>query len=488
MRRYSRLVVALSLLVLSFVLARPVLAETKTWDTDVDFNTGVKVMTEVVGQGPPAYVTEKDPTLVGWWKFDEAAGINALDSSGKGNNGTITGAAFADGVSGKALQFDGVDDFVRVATPKDLPLGNSPRTLTAWIKPASYDTGAGHYHGIVAYSSGSTGKGSLLSMKNNGWLSQAFWGNDMWQGSGPTVALNQWNLATFTYDGRYGKLYLNGALVATKDFNGTTVDATQGPIRIGCTDNPGRYFKGAIDEVKIYSRALGSNEVWEAYKRATLVAHYTFDEASGNVAYDSSLQANNGTMAGATRTNGVIGNAFAGESAVGDGSKSVSCPAKPRLNMDREVTMLGWFYPGKGWPNAMPNHKGLRVSKGDNYLFGIQPNLAACGWIGRWNNGTYRGIYVGGIQTGKWVHVGFTARYDSAATNSYLQLYIDGQLKQMATHPGGFTTDSAGLDMSLFSWGTTNTIHTSGRMDEVQIHSRVLSSNEVFQLYNSQKP
>ena len=46
--------------------------------------------------------------------MDEGSGNIIYDSSGNGNNGTIYGATWTDGISGTALTFNGVDDYVEV--------------------------------------------------------------------------------------------------------------------------------------------------------------------------------------------------------------------------------------------------------------------------------------------------------------------------------------------------------------------------------------
>ena len=212
--------------------------------------------------------------FVSYWTFEEGIGTVALDSVSF-NHGTISGAARIDGKVGKALSFDGVNDYVYISSPQDLPLGNAPRTMMAWIKPVSYPDAT--YNGIIAYGVLSFGNGALLSIKNDGRLSQAFGNNDMYQTSGPAVALNTWNLAVFTYDGKMGRLYLNGALVADKDFSGTSVNTLNGPIRIGCTDNPGRYFNGLIDEAAIYNKALTLAEIQQLYRNGLMNQGYFTD-------------------------------------------------------------------------------------------------------------------------------------------------------------------------------------------------------------------
>ncbi len=70
--------------------------------------------------------------LAGWWHFDG----NALDSSGNGNTGTVTGAAYnASGKFNAALQFDG-DDYVAVADDAALDMTDAI-TLSAWVSPSS---------------------------------------------------------------------------------------------------------------------------------------------------------------------------------------------------------------------------------------------------------------------------------------------------------------------------------------------------------------
>lgn len=48
--------------------------------------------------------------LIGYWKYDEASGTTAADSSGSGNNGAVNGARWTAGNVNNALSFDGIDD------------------------------------------------------------------------------------------------------------------------------------------------------------------------------------------------------------------------------------------------------------------------------------------------------------------------------------------------------------------------------------------
>ncbi len=62
------------------------------------------------------------------------------------------------------------------------------------------------------------------------------------------------------YNGSSMRLYVNGALVATRAQTGNTMVST-GVLRIGGNGVWGEYFNGAIDEVRIYNRALSAAEI-----------------------------------------------------------------------------------------------------------------------------------------------------------------------------------------------------------------------------------
>jgi hypothetical protein len=80
-------------------------------------------------------------SVVGVWLFNEGKGSVAKDTSGKGNDGTLkNGPAWIDGKFGKALQFDGVDDYVDVADKDNLSGGDGKKlTVVAWFNTTKID-------------------------------------------------------------------------------------------------------------------------------------------------------------------------------------------------------------------------------------------------------------------------------------------------------------------------------------------------------------
>ena len=141
--------------------------------------------------------------------------------------------------------------------------------MIAWIKPAGYPDPS--YNGILAYSGQvAVNSGTLLSIQNNGKLSQAFWNNDAAQTLGNPVTLNQWNFVGFVYSGGTTiDFYINGNIVqSAAPLSGGIVAATTSagpPARIGCTDNPGRCFNGQIEDAMIFNKALTANQIQALY-------------------------------------------------------------------------------------------------------------------------------------------------------------------------------------------------------------------------------
>ena len=128
-----------------------------------------------------------------------------------------------------------------------------------------------------------------------------------------TVPVNAWTHLAFSYDGAHTRLYVNGELAATKAV-GPIAAPSDGPLYIGC-DGPiwGDHFRGRIDEVRLYDRALAAGEVGADMEtpmqtpKAGPVAAWSLDEGSGTTAADATGAGNTATIEKATWTGGRYG-------------------------------------------------------------------------------------------------------------------------------------------------------------------------------------
>src|SRR5262249_316266 len=201
--------------------------------------------------------------LVGYWKFDEGSGTTTADASGNGNNGTlVNGPLWTAGRVGNSLFFDGIDDNVTVLDSNSLDLSSS-FTLSAWVNPVSTFTdfrsifAKNYSYYLYASVAGYCGNGSPL-----GGFSGAT--NQIVCQPSP-LPINTWTHLAVTYNGSALTLYPNGVAVATSAFSGA-LSPTTGTLQIGASQF-GEYFKGLIDEVRIYNTALSATEIQTIYQQ-----------------------------------------------------------------------------------------------------------------------------------------------------------------------------------------------------------------------------
>jgi len=202
--------------------------------------------------------------------FDEGEGTIAYDSSGNNNHGTLyNGPQWVDGKVGKALSFDGNNDYVVRNEGGFLPDGGNPRTLIFWFKPNSgmqtgdiaFGYGCINYEG---YGCSSAGIGKYVGA----WATTYQIGLHLetCPVNGPTIPSSNadWHLYTaiFIGDNRIN-FYIDGGSLLTVTPS-CTINSSRGK---GFSVGVGRwgYYDGIIDEVRIYNRALSDVEIKALY-------------------------------------------------------------------------------------------------------------------------------------------------------------------------------------------------------------------------------
>lgn len=212
--------------------------------------------------------------LVGEWHFDG----DAKDSSGNGNDGTVYGATFVDGKVGKALSFDGVDDYVRVLDSASLDVTDGI-TTEAWVKLSSTSSN----WQVIAQKWGDEGTWSdsrsyglnipqntkkiefpisdLANQRETPFHRIATTDTDV-------LELGKWHYVAGTFDGTYRKIYVDGVLVKNVKIP-SNIYAGVADLGIGAyirsPTSVATYFNGLIDEVRIYNRALTATEIQQHY-------------------------------------------------------------------------------------------------------------------------------------------------------------------------------------------------------------------------------
>ncbi|RZN42511.1 MAG: DUF11 domain-containing protein [Methanosarcinales archaeon] len=213
---------------------------------------------------PAGVQAQDDDGLVAEWRFDEGSGSVLVDSSGNGNDGVIYGATWVEGKCEGALRFDGVDDYVDCGSDASLEFGTSTFTIETWVKTT--DTTTDGWKGIVGRWDDSNGYWLQYAPSTGAW---AFG----WHGStflNPTKRIGDGNWH-HVVSKRVGltsaELYIDGAFIGSRTDLPRTSSDTIDPLSMGrLSSGYGRYFKGIIDEVLIYNRALTAEEIKQHYE------------------------------------------------------------------------------------------------------------------------------------------------------------------------------------------------------------------------------
>ena len=197
---------------------------------------------------------------VAHWKLDEAAGSLALDSSENGYDGTLMNMDNNDwvaGSNGKALDFDGDNDYV-VATGYKGIVGSAPRTCSAWIKTS------GTEGNVLSWGKPLDSFGGKWDFRidTSGAIRVEVRGGNI---VGSTVVTDgKWHhvaavLESGSTDVNQIKLYVDGAIETISSSADEPINTvSEDDVTIGGTS---RYFAGQIDDVRIYDYALTAPEM-----------------------------------------------------------------------------------------------------------------------------------------------------------------------------------------------------------------------------------
>jgi len=199
--------------------------------------------------------------------FNEGSGTLALDSSGHGSTGSITGATrINSGGCGRALLFNGNGSHVTI------PFSSSNHpvdaiTVSTWFYVNSFDA-----------------QTLVSTYRDGGYLLGFGDGNDLWwvidtERSGLVsvpvqhegITPGQWHHVTGTYDGKTVKIYLDGSLRNVANASGPIQYEYDNYVTLGADAGTGaepdtscpQYLKGGLDEVRIYDTALEYSQVMD---------------------------------------------------------------------------------------------------------------------------------------------------------------------------------------------------------------------------------
>ena len=222
---------------------------------------------------PPAFPTGH----AAHWKFDEAAGAaSAADSGSNGHTATYSGSRhtattgrlggatlFNDMQTGGSLQ---PDSYAR--TTKPVLNQNSSFSISTWVRLHESEdiqylaSQEGNPYGLLIYYLGGSWQKWRLQVSGTGGST----GYGVWVDSAKLLKVDTWTHLVAMYDASAGKirLYIDGKLSAETDFQ-PSVTVTGGPFRIGGDKSGFNLLQGAVDDMRVYQRALTLKEIKDLY-------------------------------------------------------------------------------------------------------------------------------------------------------------------------------------------------------------------------------
>jgi hypothetical protein len=193
--------------------------------------------------------------LVAAYTFNEGTGTTVADASGNGNTGTITNATWTTGKYGKALSFNGTNALVTINDAPSLHL-TTAMTLEAWINPGAVV----HQWEDIIYKANDNYYLEATSSKNVPAGGGTFGTAGVVTFGTAALPQNAWSHVALTYNGATLRLYVNGVQVSSQARTGNIVTSTNA-LQIGGDSLFTQFFKGLIDEVRVYNVALTAAQI-----------------------------------------------------------------------------------------------------------------------------------------------------------------------------------------------------------------------------------
>lgn len=192
---------------------------------------------------------------------------NAHDTSGHGRHGVVHGAALTTDRFGRpshAYQFDGIDDYVEIAPPP--PLTSEGLTVSAWVRYQKRNNMRGWTNCIIAQDDGRDDDQARRVFQLSTFSGHIVW-HRMVCNRDPMckrrVRPDVWYHVVAVHDRGVNRLYVDGVLHDTVEHRLWTHESQ--PIHIGrkATSEAYFFFRGSIDDVRIYDRALNAAQIGE---------------------------------------------------------------------------------------------------------------------------------------------------------------------------------------------------------------------------------
>ncbi len=416
-----------------------------------------------------------DTNLVAFYPFNG----NANDESGNGNDGTVTNAVLTTNrfnQNDSAYYFNGSNARIVIPSSNSLNINNDI-SISAWVKPEEIQTSGNRM--ILGKSNYSSNTNYVFRITPNGCILWEY-ASSLNTISDPLTA-NNWYHIVLTSDSTNGlkQIFINGELIISEILTSPgAFGLVTNPLTIGAAYYYGsswaEYFKGSIDDIRIYNRVLDASEIRQLFIEESygLVAFLPLNgntiDVSGN-GYDGIVNGN------ATLTSDRF-NAPESAFTFPDQSSNISLANTTNLNLENGFTINTWIKYKNAYSVIVGKHT---CGYANGFLFGIDWSGQITLWAA--NSSTWSTVQTNDFfNEDQWYMVSIT--YDGSNGNA--EVYVDGESKGT----GSVTYNnfsSYPISIGEAFQNNCSPANMSGAVDEVKIYNRVLSDTEILAEYNS---
>lgn len=417
-----------------------------------------------------------DPGLAAAWTMDDAFGETIREKTGrypaaaKNMNTLWRPVETIVGRTSPCLTFDGIDDYAEAENYKGIT-GSASRTCIAWVKTT-------HISGeILTWGDAVPGGKWIIRVNETGSLRAEVQGGYLY-GTTP-VNDGKWHhiAVVLENDGApniaNARLYVDGRREPIAEAVERAVNtAAAQDVRIGAFNVGPRYFRGMIDEVRIYDYAFSDAEI-AALTQYGLTAYWPFDDGRGSIAAEA-VFGFDGVLVNMDDSNWTAGRHMNALCFNGT-DEYVAVPGYKGISGIASRTCTAWV-------------KSAGAAGNDQVIVSWGSSVAGGRWMFRLQAAGEPAVAVGGgyaagalpVTDNQWHHVAAVLDSDGTPSVDEILFYVDGVLQ--TTLPVNAHPINTGNTESVYIGklnSTTFPSYFNGLLDDVNIYNRALSGIEI---------
>lgn len=389
-----------------------------------------------------------------------------------------------------SVKFDGINDYIAVPEHNSLK-PTTAISIEAWV----YLDGFQYYTSLVEKAARTPNEGYTLQIiYNTIWFTLYHASGQKQIFTTSQLAQNIWNHIAVVYDGTDAFIYVNGGLIKSVNFGTITITNTTDSLYIGQdhTSPTPTFFKGKMDEIKVWSSALSADQIYSRMYREinyeeisgnsfynSLLAYWKFDETSGP-ATDSSKNSNIGYLINSpVRDTNAAPISYGKNGLYFDGVNDYVSIGSNNLQLNNTFTFESWIKPKSFGDNEPIIDRKLNIPTAppitQGYSLSVMSSQKISLKVVFINDASFELQSIGTIDTSRWYHI--AATYDGDTVKLYIDGVLDNQVAKVDNILNYFS--------QVFHIGADNNFpapqkYFHGTIGEARIWTTALSESDIY--------